>query len=92
MRNFTGLNEIDSVAFDVHGPWQLFRSASWPSCFARQSRAALDPLVEQLLHAPASAGIARCCRRVEDERAVVRVAVAVDVAGDIGVNGVPERN
>ena len=42
IHTFTGLNEIDSTADCVHGPVQLERPASWPSCFRRQSFAPPD--------------------------------------------------
>ena len=53
-----------------------------PSCRSRQRARARRSVREQLLHARAPARDRAAVGRVEDERAIVGVAVAVHVAGD----------
>ena len=48
-----GSRDPNRLAFivAVHGPTQLLRAASWPSCCSRQSRAELEPVLSRLFNA-----------------------------------------
>src|SRR2546423_9775725 len=91
MRTRMGLKVKLKLAVDVHGPSQLLRAASKPSCVRRQSRAALDPwssnswIPEATAGSFASAGLKMKARSFEYPSPLTSPAI-------IGVNGAPDRN
>src|SRR6478672_1710455 len=92
MRIFAGLNEIVRLAFDVHGPWQLLRFASCPTCLARQSRAASEPDASSRCMAAATCGSALEILGSKMNARSFEKPSPLTSPETTGVNGCPERN
>src|SRR4029453_14118804 len=89
---FAGLNEIDRVAVDIHGPWQLLRFASWPICLVRQSRAAGEPEVSSRCISAATAGSLLDTFGSKMNARSFEYPSPLTSPAMTGVNGCPERN